>query len=397
MRKFLFLCCLTITSLQALPRVPVYQVVRSNNGFGLAYFTYMARAKERNNFAFSPYGISASMAVAYLGSKEKTEKQIADILFYPLTPNFLGETFKRFNADFATDDALGNATAMWVEKNLPLKQEFISRAEQYYENHFFQGDFVLRVDTTRNEINKWVAKETNKTIPFFMGVSDMPRGLKMLLVATMTLNASWEEPFSPRLTKTENFFTDNIRQRKVPMMQKEGVFPFYETEDLKVLEIPYAQPEGQKTRLGFWMVLPKKVEGLKNLEKNLSITGFEDWRKNAVRKRVKVKIPRFRVIEVLRAEKYLEEMGLSLPFQEDADFSEMTEDTAFVGRIFQKTFFSIDERGTHSKKFVSTRPSFQTDLADEEVKEFFVDHPFMFFVLDNSTGQLLFLGHIIQP
>lgn len=397
MRRFFVAALLSLSLLEALPRVPTYQVVRTNNGFGLAYYSTLAKMKERDNFVFSPYGFSASMAMAYLASEGETKTAIADTFYFPLSPNYLGEAFKGFNADLETDTGLGNTTSLWVQKGLSITDAFKERVEQYYQGRFFEADFAVQIDTSRFEINNWVAKQTRKTLPFFMNVSDLPRGTEMLLLATLTLNASWDTPFSPRSTKTENFFSERIRERKVPMMAAEGEFAYLETDRLKVLEIPYAQLEGQLTRPGLWIVLPKEVDGLKSLNQSLSISGFEEWRRQAVKKWVKVKIPRFRVIEVMRGETVLQEMGLKAPFSKEADFSVMSDKKPFISRIFQKTFFSIDERGTRATKFVPLKPQGKPPEGDDEIKEFFANHPFMFFVLDNTSGQLLFLGQVVQP
>lgn len=398
MRLLFFFVFLSLGSMEALPRVPVAQVVSNNNGFSLAAYTVLAKGKERSNFVFSPYGLSASMAIAYLGSKEATTGAIAETLFYPLTPKFLGETFKRLNSDLSTDEGIGLPIALWIQKGLPLEDEFRKNVDQYYEGRFFEGDFQISTDSTRNDINKWVAEKTKKEIPFFMGVSDMPRGLKMLLVSTVTLNANWEVPFNSRATKTENFFSQQSSQRAVPMMSIEGEYPYFEDAKVKVIELPYLQIEGQTTRLGFWIALPNRIDGLKALEENLSISQFEEWKKDAVRKKVKVKVPRFRINEILKGEEVLGKMGLTLPFGKDADFSAMTSSSVEIGRMFQKVFISIDERGTRARKFIpSVAKPPETVQGNETAKEFTADHPFMFFVLDNTLGQILFAGHLFLP
>lgn len=387
---------LIASTLQGQIMVPVYQVVSSNAAFGIDAFKTLTRSNSRSNFVFSPYAISSSMAIAYLGMEGKTAEETKKVLRYPVLAPFLGETFKRLNGDLSEDSRLGIAIALWVQEGLPLTQEFQDKAKQYYEGRFFTGDFNVKTDSTRNEINKWVSLVTRKAIPFFMGVADFPRGAEILLISTITLNANWETPFSARDTKTQNFFAEKISQRPTPMMHAAGEFPYFENEALKVVEIPYAALHEEKGRLGLWIVLPKKVDGLKALEESLTSAMWEEWKKNAYKKPVKLTLPRFRINQILKGETVLQEMGLKLPFEKGADFSKMTASEASIGRIFQKAFFSIDEKGTMARNFVPPKPANKGAPPSEEM-EFVADHPFLFFVTDDVTGQLLFLGHMVQP
>lgn len=400
MKKFLFLSLLmSIFSIEALPRVPVSQVARSNNGFGLAFYSTWIQNQGRNNFVFSPLGISSSMAMAYLGTNEETQKQIAEFLFYPLTPNYLGESFKRINGDLSTDKALGLAISMWVQQGLNIDPDFKDRAENYFEGRVKEGDFEIRTDSTRNEINTWVAQYTSKKIPFLLNVSDIPRAARIVLVGTVTLQAQWEVPFNTKDTTNEDFFITQTNQRGVSMMSAQGEYAYFETDEVKVVEIPYAQTPDQLTRLGFWIVLPKAVEGLKAVEEGLSIEKFNEWRIRAARKIVSLKIPRFRINQVVNPKEVLEKMGLKDVFVSGADFSKMTEKPVFITKIIQKTFFMINEKGTDAKTFVPLAPARPLENLTEEdgIQEFIANRPFMFFVLDNNLGQLIFLGRFCQP
>lgn len=390
---------LFLTPIGALPRVPLSQVANTNVTFAFDFYAELAKLKTKNNFVFSPYALSNAMAIAYLASAEETNTLIAESLYFPLPPNYLGESFKRFNNDLKTDSALGLAIAMWVQKGL-VNPDFVELVNKYYEGTFQEGDFDIRIDSTRNEINSWVAKTTNKAFPFFLSVSDVPPSLRMLLLATITLQASWDIPFKIKETQTENFFFDQNNQRKVPMMKATGVYPFFEDDDLKVIQIPYAQPEGPLTRLGFWIVLPKKVDGLKQIELSLNQSRFNDWKTKAVRKNVRLKIPRFRMNDILRAEDVFQKMGLKNPFSREANFSVMTDKTISINKIFQKISFSINEMGTIAKvgtPLIPSPPRLPPDEAPSETLEFYADRPFLFFVLDDATNTLLFLGRLTQP
>lgn len=390
---------LLIEGLEALPRVPVAQVARSNNGFALALYTELIKTQGRSNLIFSPYGLSASMALAYLGSKEETAKEIAEYLFYPLDPNYMGESFKRMDQDFLTDKGLGLAHSLWLQSGLNVKEEYLTRVNNYFPGRFHEVDFVLRSDTTRSEINAWVAERTGKKITSLLNIGDMPRATRMLLVSLVTLQAAWETPFNLRDTLSSYFFISPENQRSVSMMQLQGELPYYETEEVRVVEIPYQRLEGQLTRLGFWIVLPKGAGGLKQVEASLGIDKFNEWRTQATRKLLNLKVPRFRLFQIHSFKEPLEKMGLKLPFNANANFSTMSDSSqVFIHKIFQKASFVINEKGSDAPPKNTPAPRPTEPLTNPEgIHDFVVDKPFLFFVLDNTLGQILFLGRIMQP
>jgi serpin B len=61
----------------------------------------------------------------------------------------------------------------------------------------------------------------------------------------------------------------------------------------------------------------------------------------------------------------------------------------YMNRIIQKTYISIDEEGTETSaatEWVVAGCSF------EEIFEFKADKPFTYFIRDNVTGEILFMG-----
>lgn len=397
--KWILLFLTVVHGLFALPRVPVAQVARSNNGFALALYTEMIKTQSRSNLIFSPYGLSASMAMAYLGSKEDTAKEISNYLFYPLDPNYMGEAFKRMDQEFLTDKGLGFAHSLWLQSGLNVKEEYLTQVNNYFPGRFHEVDFVLRADTSRNEINSWVAQRTGKRMASLLNVGDMPRATRMLLVSAVTVQAAWETLFNVRDTISSNFFISEDSQRPVSMMQLQGEFPYYETDEVRVVEIPYQRQEGQHTRLGFWIVLPKAPGGLKQLEANLSIDKFNEWHTQATRKLLTLKVPRFRLFQIHNFKELLERMGLKLPFTSDANFSAISDSSQiFIQKNFQKVSFFINEKGSDApaKNIPLARRS-EPLTNPEGIQELEINKPFLFFVLDDTLGQILFLGKIMQP
>lgn len=391
MRKWLLIFGL-FASLEALPRVPVQQVVQYNNQF--AFDLYKTLAKGQNNsFIIASYAVSSAFAITYLGSAEDSQKELSTIFRYPLAPTYLGESFKRINQGLSSDKNLKLASSVWMDRSFDVSDGFRGLVNQYYEGQFFEADFSLRTDSARNEANTWVAQRTNKKIPTLLSVSDVSAATKLLVIATSYLQAPWMKPFNVRDTSSQPFFLNKENSRTVTMMKRVDDFPFYEDEEVKVLELPYSTENSEEARLSFFIVAPKEVDGLKKLEENLGMEIFGNWISQMSTQLVDAKVPRFRITQTYSLKEILEKMGLKKVFASGADFSRMASSSSlWITKAVQKVYFSIDERGTDATTYKPPLPASQ-----QGPKDFSADRPFIYFVYDNNLNQIVFIGRCIQP
>lgn len=93
-------------------------------------------------------------------------------------------------------------------------------------------------------------------------------------------------------------------------------------------------------------------------------------------------------------------LGLVLPFNGNGDFSEMVESAIGDAKIIHKSFIEVDEGGT--KAAAVSIFDCGSDCAgpfDEPIKSiyFVADHPFMFFIREEMTGTVLFIGQVLNP
>ena len=81
-------------------------------------------------------------------------------------------------------------------------------------------------------------------------------------------------------------------------------------------------------------------------------------------------------------------------FQSDADFSGMTGSRElFIGNVLHKAFVEVNEEGTEA---AAASAAVMTKAA-LRVYDFTADHPFLFLILEHSTGNILFMGRLVDP
>ena len=108
-------------------------------------------------------------------------------------------------------------------------------------------------------------------------------------------------------------------------------------------------------------------------------------------------MPRFNFTSELALEDLLIRMGMPIAFKPDrADFSGMDgSQNLYISDVLHKAFISLDEFGTEAAAAtavvvgVTSMPAEPVDLK--------IDRPFLFAIRDKPTGEILFLGRVVDP
>ena len=210
----------------------------------------------------------------------------------------------------------------------------------------------------------------------------------MVLVNAIYFNAAWATPFEPKATLPGTFHGAG---GDVPaqMMAEFTEAPYGEGPDWKAVALPYDGDE-----LSFVAILPTDFakfepaftgEVANQIAGSLSAAG------------VSLQLPKFTIPGASFSLKTaLSTLGMVDAFKPDAaDFSGMADKEAlFVGDVIHQAFVSVDEKGTEAAAATAVvmlgtaAPSKQVTLT--------LDKPFLFFVRDNATGAILFLGRVLS-
>ena len=106
------------------------------------------------------------------------------------------------------------------------------------------------------------------------------------------------------------------------------------------------------------------------------------------------KIPKFNFSSAFDLEETLTSLGIQKAFHQDADFSGITDHTAFISSVRQETNISIDENGVEAAAF--TKIEYAGAAVPQGRAEMILDRPFIFAVI-GQNGNLLFIGVCENP
>ena len=107
-----------------------------------------------------------------------------------------------------------------------------------------------------------------------------------------------------------------------------------------------------------------------------------------------VYLPRFKFETQYDLVPVLKEMGMNEAFTDSADFSKMdSQKQVKITGAVHKAFVEVNEEGTEA----AAATVIMVGATSAMPREFNANHPFAFYIQDNKTGEILFLGKVVDP
>ncbi len=378
----------------------VNALTEGNSAF--AFELYQQIPEDNNNVFFSPYSISAALAMTYAGARDETERQMASTLHYTLPQDELHPAFNWLDQTLADrgesaqgqDDGgfrLRIVNAIWGQKEYEFLTEFLDTLSINYGAGLRTLDFAADVEVARQTINDWVSEQTEERIVDLIPEGVLDASTRLVLTNAIYFNAAWTHPFPEHQTAAAPFHLLDGNDVEVPMMRISESFLYAADEDYQVISLPYDGDE-----LEMIVVLPQESQ-FEHLGARLDAHFVERMLQRMTREQVNLGMPRFEFEADLSLANTLSDMGMPDAFSGNADFSGMTGDRAlFISDVLHKAFVLVDESGTEAAAATAVVMK-ELSIAPSEPIEMTLDHPFVFFIRDIETGSILFLGRVVDP
>ena len=91
----------------------------------------------------------------------------------------------------------------------------------------------------------------------------------------------------------------------------------------------------------------------------------------------------------------LAQLGMASAFGAGADFSAMSPEPLLISDVVHEVFVSVDEEGTEAA--AATAVVMAETAAPTEPVSLTVDRPYLYWIVDEPTGAILFLGRVLDP
>jgi len=368
----------------------VQEVVNANNRFALELYSELSK-REKGNIFYSPYSIFSVFAMTFEGANGQTAEEIKSVFHFPeyhtLRPNFA----RIYNDINEASDAyeLRTGNALWVQQSYLLLENYTSKVERYYGGKAANLDFANETEKSRQTINNFIEEQTDNKIEELIPQRMLNPVTRLVLTNAIYFKGTWKWEFDPKNTREMEFYVTPTNAVKVPMMyMKPGKARFNYTDlgDLQILELPY---KGDK--ISMLIILPNNIS---EVEHSLTLGKLEEW-KNQMRetKFSAIYLPKFEFSTKYFMKDTLSAMGMSTVFSDEADFSRMTgkKSDLFINLVIHQAYVKVDEEGTEAAAATAVG-------VVEGVPDIFkADHPFIFIIQQKDTGNILFLGRVMDP
>jgi serpin B len=362
------------------------------------------RAQDGNLFV-SPYSISTALAMLYAGALGDTKTEMSSALHFELPEPELHAAFNatdlalmgRKDELFESDEGpstgdgleLDVINAAFGREDEEFRAPYLDVLAEHYGTGMFATDFN-QAEAARMRINDWVLEQTRDRIDELLPPRSIFPEVILVLVNAIYFKASWLDPFDPAETTQETFHAPE-GDVEVDMMHAFDRKFYAEGDGWQALALPYISPA---VRMVF--VLPE-ADRFDEIEGGLDRAALDGMISSLREYDVELQVPKFSYDSEIKLKPVLQSLGMELAFIEgEADLSGVTRAPGeiWVDEVYHKAFVALDEQGTEAA--AATAVVLRGDSAPPPAS-FVLDRPFLFLIYDEPTGQVLFLGRVLDP
>ncbi len=384
----------------------IQEVVNANNQFAFELYSELDKSEQGNIF-YSPYSISAALAMTYEGAKGQTAEEMKSVFHFPesniLRPNFAAIYNEINRGNKAYELRTGNA--LWAQYDYKFLENYTNRVEKYYGGKVANLDFKQETEKSRQTINSFIEEQTNNKIKDLIPEGVLSPMTRLVLTNAIYFKGTWEWEFDKSDTRKQDFKVTPNNIVKTPMMYMEpdkARFNYADLEKLQILELPY---KGEK--ISMLVLLPKQGEDydFETGERVVSNYTLEDIELSAEKlneykaqmqetKLDSISLPKFELDTKYFMKETLSAMGMPTAFGA-ADFSGMDGTRNLqISQVIHQAFVKVDEQGTEAAAATAV---VMKEAAAMPRNVFRADHPFIFIIQETETGNILFWGRVVDP
>jgi serpin B len=383
------------------PNAPAHEIaalVDGNNTFALDL--YRSLRSQDGNLVYSPFSISLALAMTYAGARNATESQMAGTMHFPSQDklhtafNALDLDLEKTNGSFNKDQEplqLNIANAVWSEQTYSFQQDFLDTIALNYGAGINLVDFIKQYEPARKEINGWVRDKTEDKIKDLLPEGVLNPYTRMVLVNAIYFKADWLDQFDANSTKDYPFHLLDGSTVNAPTMFNGMNIPYVKGSNYQAVELAYA---GNTAAMD--IIVPDEGRFIE-FESTFDSGTFNKITNNMQPVSVSFGLPKFTFSSDFGLSGQLAGLGMPDAFDPDkADFSGMTgQRDLFISDVIHKAFVAVDEKGTEAA--AATAVIMETTSMMMYDVNLIVDRPFIFIIRDLKTGQILFVGSVLNP
>jgi serine protease inhibitor len=360
-----------------------------SSDFGLELWKQVDATEKNKNYFVSPLSLHVALGMLLNGADGNTATEMKQTLKVSgMSDEQINATYAKIIENMPIVDKKVTTTmanSIWARKGIPFAQSFLDQNKKAFNAGIYSEDFD---DATLKKINKWAADNTNNKIKEVL--KEITPAQVMFLMNALYFKGDWKVPFNSKETGNEEFVGVSGK-KTVKMMNLREKFGYATNDRFSALELPYGDGKFNMT-----IILPK---GTATAEQTLSGFTINDWRalQKMDERKVFLKLPKFTLDYEIQLNNVLKNMGMKTAFDKGNWLkmagTQALADNLKLSFVKQNTFIAVDEVGTEAAAVTTIG----IELTSAPIEpEFFCNKPFLFVIHEKTSGQVMFVGKILN-
>lgn len=354
---------------------------------------------DQKNIIFSPFSIKLLLSLLYEASKEhsRTRQELSLVLAgSDLEKNRL--VYQEFLESSTKENCnyqFNVGTRIFVDpKAANVTDTYSDLVQTCYKTSIEQVAFSSSSETA-GKINQWCSNVTKGHLKDLVNEEGIKDSV-MVIVNALFLKASWRNSFKEEMNRMRPFHVTESSVVETEFMEQTDIYKYLDDPDmeLQMLRLPYKGRHFSMT-----IVLPYENRSLEQMIESLTDRNLLKLESNLQREEIVVIIPKFKFDYSTTLNDVLIRLGITEVFTDEAALPELSggkNSTLAVSKILQKAGIEVNEKGTLA--FAATEIQLVNKFGIDDMPiQFEANRPFMFYIKDEDSDAVLFVGKVHNP
>ena len=362
-------------------------LVAADNGFGVALFKDL-NAGVSGNVAISPISVAMALQIVYNGAAGATQQGMAQTLqLATLSTADLNNANAALQGSLMDPDPqvqLTIANSLWMHLGTNAVQPAFTQMDQTY-----YGATVGDLSGAPANVNAWVNTETNGLITQILPDANY-QSVTAVIANVIYFKGEWALGFDPNQTAPASFILADGTQVSAQMMHETASAGYLQGADFQALRLPYGQG-----RMSMLIVMPDAGVSLSSFVSGITADTLNGWVGQLQTAYGNIALPRFTSTYGASLVQPLSTLGMATAFCPSQEVSFPGIGLVCISDVEHKTVVEVDETGTVAAG--STTVTLRPTAVPAPMFTITLDHPFLYAIRDDQTGELLFIGTLMNP
>lgn len=279
---------------------------------------------------------------------------------------------------------------VYVNDGIETYETFDNDVEQYFKADkevldFNNSESAKVINDKCDEVTRGMITEIVQ--------GDELKNLEAVLLNALYFNGDWVDPFESYSVYSEDF-NSVTGVKEVETMHGGEAGIYYENDYATAFAKPY-----KGYNISFIGILPKEIildEHYDFYVSDIDIDSLLETRTTEYD--VFYSLPKFKIEDKNELTDVLKENGLGVLFSDEIPCLENLSKTPLrFDKVVQKTVVDVNETGTEAAAVTALEVCKMSAFPQElEIREVYLNRPFVFMIYDNENKEVLFMGKIID-